>query len=184
MCVPGVLAPFHWTTSSPVPGFDSRLRSVGGDRAEEENEHGNLEGEDIIKTDTESGWERFILTGHHTVCGWYSLLLTVYDRLYAVGVLHSRSQARYVNTPRVRGHVSGGFSTLTGSYSQLKNKCRVKESGGKKTWMRLRDVKVNVFPRKKKPEEHSHLSKTSPPVTCTVSRVSVVSVLSNHSPPK
>lgn len=51
-CVPGVLAPFHWTMSSPVPGFDSRLRSVGGDRAEEENEHGHLEGQEIIKTDT------------------------------------------------------------------------------------------------------------------------------------
>lgn len=39
VCVPGVLAPFHWTVSSPVPGLDSRLRSVGGDRAggEEEN---------------------------------------------------------------------------------------------------------------------------------------------------
>lgn len=34
VCVPGALAPFHWTTSSPVPGFDSRLRSVGGDSAE------------------------------------------------------------------------------------------------------------------------------------------------------
>lgn len=30
---PGVLAPFHWTMSSPVAGLDSRLRSVGGDRA-------------------------------------------------------------------------------------------------------------------------------------------------------
>lgn len=49
MCVPGVLAPFHWTMSSPVPGFDSRLRSVGGERAEKENEHGNLE---YIKIDT------------------------------------------------------------------------------------------------------------------------------------
>lgn len=31
--IPGVLAPFHWTVRSPVPGLDSRLRSVGGDRA-------------------------------------------------------------------------------------------------------------------------------------------------------
>lgn len=31
--VPGVAAPFHWTMSSPVFGFDSRLRSVGGDKA-------------------------------------------------------------------------------------------------------------------------------------------------------
>lgn len=143
MCVPGALAPFHWTMSSPVPGFDSRLRSVGGDRAEKENEHGNLEGEEVIKIDTKQrvDGKRFILTGHHTVCGWCSLLLAVYDRLDAVGVLHSRSQARYVNTPRVRGHVSGGFSTLTGSYSQLKNKCRVKESGGKKTWFEVTGCK-------------------------------------------
>lgn len=39
VCVPGALAPFHWTTTSPVPGFDSRLRSVGGDRAEGDNAH-------------------------------------------------------------------------------------------------------------------------------------------------
>lgn len=45
MCVPGVLAPFHWTTSSPVLGLDSRLRSVGGDRAggEEEKEESEEE---------------------------------------------------------------------------------------------------------------------------------------------
>lgn len=45
MCVPGVLAPFHWTTSSPVLGFDSRLRSVGGDRAGDEEEKKELEEE-------------------------------------------------------------------------------------------------------------------------------------------
>lgn len=45
MCVPGELAPFHWTTSSPVPGLDSRLRSVGGDRAEDEQEQDKSEEE-------------------------------------------------------------------------------------------------------------------------------------------
>lgn len=45
MFVPGELAPFHWTTSSPVPGLDSRLRSVGGDRAEDEQEQDKSEEE-------------------------------------------------------------------------------------------------------------------------------------------
>lgn len=38
VCVPGVLAPFHSTVSSPVLGLDSRLRSVGGDSAAEDEE--------------------------------------------------------------------------------------------------------------------------------------------------
>lgn len=35
-CVPGVLAPFHSTVTPLVPGLGFRLRSVGGDRAGEE----------------------------------------------------------------------------------------------------------------------------------------------------
>lgn len=65
-------------------------------------------------------WSRLILTCDNAACDWCSLLMAVYHWLDAVGVLHPRSQAGNVNTPRVRGHVSGGFSALTGSYCQLK----------------------------------------------------------------
>lgn len=44
ICVPGVLVPFHWTISSPVPGLDSRLRSVGGERAGNKKRKGAIKG--------------------------------------------------------------------------------------------------------------------------------------------
>lgn len=124
---PGVLAPFHWTMSSPVAGLDSRLRSVGGDRA------GNKKNsvKDVGGTKATGGLEAkkgrsgkrwFILTCDNPACDWGSLLLAVYDRLDTVRVLYSRGQTRNVNTPRVRVHISGGFSALTGTYRQLKDK--------------------------------------------------------------
>lgn len=120
--VPGVLAPFHWTVSSPVPGLDSRLRSVGGDTAGDEEEKEESEEEECNKrTKTETLEEQrkqqeikrnkqertgdrvsiywLILTCDNTACDRGSLLMAVYDGLDAVGVLHSRSQARNVNTP-------------------------------------------------------------------------------------
>lgn len=136
MCVPGVLAPFHWTTSSPVLGLDSRLRSVGGDRAggeeeKEESEEEKAKRQRGMGRAKQKPWIKqkeqdhkvsnflFILTCHNTPCDWRSLLVAVYDWLDAVGVLNSRSQTGNVDTPRVRGHISGGFSTLTGTYRQL-----------------------------------------------------------------
>lgn len=129
MCLPGVLAPFHWTVSSPVPGLDSRLRSVGGDRARDEEEKEESEEE---KNKRKKGHRVNVywcfLTCDNAACDRGSLLVTVYDRLDAVGVLHSWSQTRNVNASGVRGHVSGGFSALTGTHCQLKDKCTQSET--------------------------------------------------------
>lgn len=67
------------------------------------------------------------------MCDGRSLLMAVHNGLDAVGVLHSRSQSGYVNTTGVGGHVSWGLSTLTGSHSQLKEKCRDEASAGRWT---------------------------------------------------
>lgn len=93
-----------------------------------------------------------IPTRHDAVCDGRSLLVAVHNGLDAVGVLHSRSQAGYGNTARVGGHVSWGLPTQTGSHSQLKNKCRDGASAGRRTEA-TGHMKVNVFPRNKKPEE-------------------------------
>lgn len=116
--VPGMLAPFHWTVSSPVPGLDSKLRSVGGDRA------GGTTGTNKYKNRERGNRLRmkilFVLTCDNPACDRGSLLVAVNDRLNTVGVLQPRSQSRNVNTARVRGHVSRGFSALTGTHCQLR----------------------------------------------------------------
>ncbi len=170
MCVPGVLAPLHRTVSSPVLGLDSRLRSVGGDRAgdkeekqesdeDERNKRKDRKGRGIggrKKTANKRKIEKykvknywFVLTCDNTACDWGSVLLAVYDWLDAVGVLHSRSQTGNINTSRVRGHVSGGFSALTGTHCQLKDRCRQSQRNSRERDMEVQEAKVRgqCFPK-------------------------------------
>lgn len=91
------------------------------------------ENSNIRKTFKEKEGKIQIPTCHNAVCDGCSLLVAVHNGLDTVGVLHPRSQAGYVNTAGVRGHVSWGLSTLTGSHSQLKYMCGGEASAGRRT---------------------------------------------------